>query len=294
MIAETQYKLTAADLELLLAVVRGGTLERAGERLSVNASTVFRSIQRIERGLAQKLFERTRSGYLPNETARILAGHAERLESEIEAVRSALQVTPDLVSGSVRITSTDTILHGLVAPALGELRAHHPLLSFDLHSGNEPANLNKRDADIAVRATKRPPDHLVGKHLGPIRVALFAPESSSIKTLQDATKSEVAWIAPDEALPEHPSVLWRKRHFPKLVPVYRVSSILTAAESVGLGLGVAVLPLFLALHRKDMKQISEVLDDCQTELWLLTHPESRHLRRVSTVFGHLAKNVVLR
>lgn len=294
MIAETQYKLTAADLELLLAVVRGGTLERAGERLSVNASTVFRSIQRIERGLAQKLFERTRSGYLPNETAQILAGHAERLESEIEAVRSALQVTPDLVSGSVRITSTDTILHGLVAPALGEIRAHHPLLSFDLHSGNEPANLNKRDADIAVRATKRPPDHLVGKHLGPIRVALFAPESSSIKTLQDATKSEVAWIAPDEALPEHPSVLWRKRHFPKLVPVYRVSSILTAAESVGLGLGVAVLPLFLALHRKDMKQISEVLDDCQTELWLLTHPESRHLRRVSTVFGHLAKSVVLR
>ena len=294
MIAPTQYKLSAADLELLLAVVRGGTLERAGERLAVNASTVFRSIQRIERGLDQKLFERTRSGYVPTETVRILAGHAERLESEIEAVRSALQVTPDQVSGSVRITSTDTILHGLIAPALGELRAHHPLLSFDLHSGNEPANLNKRDADIAVRATKRPPDHLVGKHLGPIRVALFAPKRSRIKTLQDATKPEVAWIAPDEALPEHPSVLWRKRLFPKLVPVYRVSSILTAAESVGLGLGVAVLPLFLASPRKDMKQISEVLDDCQTELWLLTHPESRHLRRVSTVFGYLAKNVVLR
>ena len=294
MIAPTQYKLSAADLELLLAVVRGGTLERAGERLSVNASTVFRSIQRIERGLDQKLFERTRSGYLPTETVRILAGHAERLESEIEAVRSALQVTPEQVSGSVRITSTDTILHGLIAPALGELRAHHPLLSFDLHSGNEPANLNKRDADIAVRATKRPPDHLVGKHLGPIRVALFAPKRSRIKTLQDATKPEVAWIAPDEALPEHPSVIWRKRQFPKLVPVYRVSSILTAAESVGLGLGVAVLPLFLASPRKDMKQISEVLDDCQTELWLLTHPESRHLRRVSSVFGHLAKSVVLR
>ena len=294
MIAPTQYKLSAADLELLLAVVRGGTLERAGERLSVNASTVFRSIQRIERGLDQKLFERTRSGYLPTETVRILAGHAERLESEIEAVRSALQVTPEQVSGSVRITSTDTILHGLIAPALGELRAHHPLLSFDLHSGNEPANLNKRDADIAVRATKRPPDHLVGKHLGPIRVALFAPKRSRIKTLQGATKPEVAWIAPDEALPEHPSVIWRKRQFPKLVPVYRVSSILTAAESVGLGLGVAVLPLFLASPRKDMKQISEVLDDCQTELWLLTHPESRHLRRVSSVFGHLAKSVVLR
>ena len=30
-----------------------------------------------------------------------------------------------------------------------------------------------------------------------------------------------------------------------------------------------------------------------TELWLLTHPESRHLRRIATVYGHLAETVQL-
>lgn len=291
--ANMQYKLTPSDLEILLAVVRSGSLAGAGERLAVNASTVFRSIQRIERALGQTLFERTRSGYLPTETAQLLAGHAERLEAELEAARSTVQVQPDQVSGAVRISSTDTLLHGLVLPALRPLAQTHPNLSFDLHIGNELVNLTKRDADIAVRATKRPPPHLVGKHLGPIHLALYACSNSGIRDMGDALSATVRWIAPDDALPDHMSVLWRKRHHPRITPVYRVSSLLTAAEATGMGLGVAVLPVFLAQQRTDVRQISEVLEECQTELWVLTHPESRHLRRVSTVFSHLVHSVAL-
>ena len=64
MIAPSQYRMSPGDLETTLALVRGGTLATAGERLGVDASTVFRSLQRIERGLGRPLFERTRSGYL--------------------------------------------------------------------------------------------------------------------------------------------------------------------------------------------------------------------------------------
>jgi DNA-binding transcriptional LysR family regulator len=157
--ASTQYKLAAADLEIVLALVRCGTLADSGERLGVDASTVFRSLQRIERGLGQALFERTRSGYQASELAQSLAEHGEQLEAALESARSAAQLRPDEVSGTVRITTTDTILHGLVAPALKELSALHPMLDFELHTGNELASLTRRDADIAVRATKRPPQH---------------------------------------------------------------------------------------------------------------------------------------
>lgn len=287
--ASTQYKLGAADLETVLALVRGGTLAGAGERLGVDASTVFRSLQRIERGLGQALFERSRSGYRAFELAQSLAEHAEQLELALDSARSAAQLRPDEVSGTVRVSTTDTILHGLVAPALKDLRALHPLLSFELHTGNELASLARRDADIAVRATKRPPQHLVGKHVGPIRVALFAAKKGPIKRYADVEAGKAPWVAPDDALPGHPSVVWRKRHFPKVVPSYRVNSILTVMELVGLGLGVGVVPLFLAKSHPNLTQLTEVLDECQTELWLLTHPESRHLRRVSAVYGHLAR-----
>ena len=293
MIAKSQYKLDAAGLEVILALVRTGNLAGAGERLGVDASTVFRAIRRIERGLGHRLFDRSRAGYRPSELAQVLAEHAEQMETRLEQARSAAQLTPEQVSGTVRITTTDTILHGLIAPALHTLATQHPLIAYELHAGNELTSLTRREADIAVRATRRPPQHLVGKHVGPIRLALYAGKTANIRRYEEVEAGKAAWIAPDDALPEHPSVLWRKRHHPKAVPRYRVNSILTVMELVAAGMGVGVLPLFLAQPRKGLIQLTDVLDECQTELWLLTHPESRHLRRVSTVFRHLSGQMAL-
>ena len=289
MLAKSQYTMTPTDLELTLALVRGGSLAAAGERLGVDASTVFRGLQRIERGLGRRLFERTRSGYLATELATQLAEHAEKMEVALEGARSSIEAAPAQVSGTVRITTTDTVLHGLVAPALRSLQKAHPLLVYELHTGNELASLTRRDADIAVRATKRPPQHLVGRQIGPIRVALYAAKRGSARKLEDVHAGQADWIAPDDALPEHPSVIWRKRRFPKAEPRFRVNSILSVLELVALGLGVGIVPLFLAEGRSDIVRLTEPLAECETDLWLLTHPESRHLRRVAAVYSHLAQ-----
>jgi DNA-binding transcriptional LysR family regulator len=291
-IATTQYKLSALDLDVVLALVRAGTLADAGERLGIDASTVFRTVQRIEKGLGQRLFERSRMGYLPSELALQLAEHGEQLEARLELARSATHTSAGQVAGAVRISTTDTFLHGLLAPALRDLQAVHPMLSYDLHAGNELANLSRHDADIALRATKKPPPNLVGRRVGAVRVALFGPRHGAGKSTL-ARADSATWIAPDEALPEHPSVLWRRKHYPRVVPAYRVGSILTVAELVGRGVGIGILPLFLARGRKDLVQLSEVLDEAQTELWLLTHPESRHLRRVAAVYTYLSSALVL-
>jgi DNA-binding transcriptional LysR family regulator len=296
MVAKPQYKLTAADLTLVLTLVRTATLAQAGERLGVDATTVFRSLQRIERGVGHSLFERTRSGYKAGCEAQSLAAQGELVEAAVAAARESVQGATQhgsmrgapQVAGTVRITTTDTILHALVAPALHRLRVPHPLLEFEIHTGNELTNLTRRDADIAVRATTRPPQHLVGKRVGSIQVALYT-KKGSVKAYDEALAAQWAWIAPDDALPEHPSVLWRKRHFPKVVPRWRVSSILTVAEGVAMGLGVGMLPLFLGETRRDLVRLTEPIDECTTELWLLTHPEAKRLRRVSTVYAHLAQ-----
>ena len=227
------------------------------------------------------------------ELAEQLSRHAEHMEAAVEAARSAAQSTPSQVAGSVRVTSTDSVLHAVVAPALRLLSREHPQLAFDLRTGNELASLTRRDADIAIRATKRPPQHVVGKRVGSIRVALYAPRRGQIRRLEDVDKHRPDWVAPDEALPEHPSVIWRRRHFPKVQPRYRVDSILTVLEFVALGLGVGVLPLFLAEGHVNLRAITESLDEAQTDLWLLMHPEGRHLRRVATVYGHLASQLRL-
>ena len=65
-----QYQIDHADLSLVLALVRGRSLARAAELLQVDVSTVFRAVRRLEAALGVALFEKSRRGYEPSETAR--------------------------------------------------------------------------------------------------------------------------------------------------------------------------------------------------------------------------------
>lgn len=287
-------RLEASDLAVVLALARGGSLARAGQALAVDASTVFRTAHRLEQRLGQRLFERSRQGWRPTEIGQALAAHAERIEAELDLARGVARSRGDAVAGTVRISTTDTLLQGLLLPALGALAAAHPRLQFELHAGNEPVSLTRRDADIALRATRQPPAHLVGRPLGVIRSAVYAarPAGGSLPPLPEL--ADCPWIAPEDALPDHPSVRWRRRHLPQVQPRYRMHSIGAVLDAISEGLGVGIVPLFLAArHAERLVAVSEPLAECDTRLWLLTHTESRHLRRISAVSEHLARSIAL-
>jgi DNA-binding transcriptional LysR family regulator len=291
-IARSQYALTAGDLALLLALVRGGTLAQAAQRLGADASTVFRQLQKLERSLGQRLFERTRAGYLPNEAMQSIAAHAERIEGELEAARGVLQRPTDEVTGLVRVSTTDSVLRGLLLPALATLATAHPALRLELRAANELVSLTRRDADIALRATPKPPEHLVGRHLGTIRfVACAGKAMPAAKRKRPLDQQD--WIAPDEAMPDHPSVRWRRKQLPRVAPRYLVDGISSVIDAVRSGLGVGVVPLFMVEAEPQLVALDEPLAGWQSELWLLAHPESRHLRRIAAVYQHLATTIRL-
>jgi DNA-binding transcriptional LysR family regulator len=290
-IAHPQYKLTTADLEVVLALVRGGTLAQAAQRSGTDPSTIFRALQRLEKRLGQRLFERTRKGYLPTDSASEVARHAERIESQLEEARAAAAGAAAQVSGRVRLTTTDSVLRGLVLPHLPSLARQHPLLQLELRATNELASLTRRDADLALRATPKPPEHLVGRSLGTIRFAVCGLRGKSgAKTLPF---DQLDWIAPDDAMPEHPSVRWRRKHRPKLAPRHLVDGIVGVVDAIKAGLGVGVIPLFMVQAEPQLKALSPPLQDCESSLWLLAHPESRHLRRIAVVYQHLADAIRL-
>ncbi len=197
-----QYEISHADLALVLALVRGRTLARAAGLLQVDVSTVFRSIRRLEAALGTALFEKNRRGYMPEQ--------AEHAELALAAARVALQQGQQVVSGTVRLTCTDAVLHSLLLPALARFMPHYPAITLELATSNAFANLSRRDADIALRLTNTPPEHLIGRCLGSADYVICGrPE----------------WISPDDSMPEHTSVIWRKQAFPAVVPRYRCSSM---------------------------------------------------------------------
>lgn len=293
MIATTQYQLTAADLEVLLALVRTGNLAEAGKRLGADTSTVFRGVQRIEKQLGQTLFTRSRKGYFASDLVLQVVAHAEKIEAELEAARAVSLGTQDEVSGLVRITTLDSVLYNVLMPHLAALGALHPRLQLELVATAQVASLTKRDADIAIRATSRPPGHLVGHHLGRAHFAIYG--ASSLFKGRRAPKSldEYDWIALDDALPEDPVIRWRKKHFPRVVPRYRVDSLVAVGEAVRAGLGIGAMSTYKARHDPALRALTPDLENCSADLWVLTHPDSRHLRRIAAVYSYIVQNIRL-
>jgi DNA-binding transcriptional LysR family regulator len=292
MTAKTQYALTAADLQTLLALVRGGTLAEAAARLGADASTVFRSVQRMEKHLGQRLFERSRQGYLPSQAVLDITRHAERIEAELEAARATALRPSEEVSGRVRVSTTDSVLRGLILPCLSALARQHPLLQLELRSSNELVSLSKRDADLALRATHQAPEHLIGRRLGTIRFVVCASKALPAAQRRRAL-DQLDWVAPDEAMPEHPSVRWRRKALPKVAPRHLVDGIVAVVDAIKAGLGVGVVPVFMLAAEPRLLTLGEPLAGCASELWLLAHPESRHLRRIATVYQHFADQIRL-
>ena len=288
--APAHYRLDYPDLSLILALVRGGSLARAARLLDVDVSTVFRSVRRLEAALGQPLFEKSRAGYLPTSLAQTLSEQAERAEQALEAARIGVEQGGEVVTGTVRLTCTDSVLQALLLPALARFMPAYPALVLELSTSNDFANLSRRDADIALRLTRTPPEHLVGRHLGDVVYRVCA----SPTYLPSANRDDLAsltWIAPDDFLPDHPTVAWRRQHLPGVMPAYRCNSMLSVAELARAGLGVAALPDFLIGRGQGLIPFGEPLEGYDTALWLLTRPDCRALRSVVTLFDELGRNL---
>jgi DNA-binding transcriptional LysR family regulator len=76
------------NLETLLWVVRLGSISAAAERLHLSQPAITRRIQELERDLQARLFERKGVGVAPTAIAQALVQNAERVLTEIAAMRS--------------------------------------------------------------------------------------------------------------------------------------------------------------------------------------------------------------
>lgn len=111
-----EQRLSWDDLRLVLAVAQAGSLAGAARRLGISHATVFRRLAAIEAELGVKLFERTRAGYAPTPAGEDAAAAAERIQDEVHGVERRVAGRDVRPSGTVRVTTTDTLLSGLLSP----------------------------------------------------------------------------------------------------------------------------------------------------------------------------------
>src|SRR3712207_2195402 len=103
------------DLRVFLAVHRRRSHAAASRELDVDPTTIGRRLGALERALGARLFDRTPSGLSPTEAGAALFTRAERIEAEVLASERELRGADARLSGTVRVTAGDWLIHYVLA-----------------------------------------------------------------------------------------------------------------------------------------------------------------------------------
>lgn len=122
-------------LRYFLAVAREGTITRAAERLFVTQPTLSKQLKELEDELGCRLFERGTRTVTLTEEGRILRARAEEILGLAERARAELAAR-EALGGELSIAAGECPAMRLVARAAKTLRAGHPAIRLNLHSGN--------------------------------------------------------------------------------------------------------------------------------------------------------------
>jgi DNA-binding transcriptional LysR family regulator len=279
------------DLQTFLAVARKGSVLAASRWLGVNHSTVLRRLGALEAAMGQRLFDRLPSGYVPTTEGQALVAQLADLPERIETAHRRLAGGDLAIEGEIRLTTTDTLSGSLLMPCLAAFRDAHPAVRLQLVLDNGFLNLTQREADVAVRGSNRPPENLVGRPVGRIRTALYASRDY-LPTLGDTPDpAQARWIGHDASLAGLDSAKWLRKHVAADRIALRVDNLVAMADAVAAGIGIGYLLCPLADERANLVRIGEPVASFDTTIWVLTHPDLRHVARIRALTDFLVERL---
>jgi DNA-binding transcriptional LysR family regulator len=264
----------------VLATRRAGTPVRAARQLSMAPSTVYRAIERLEREIGMPLFERTPAGWLPTEAGERVAQLAEATETEIAEAERFLLGRAKGFPGPVRVSASDGLAEGYLAPVLAKYVQQSDGGAIDLVVDNQFANLGHNAAHIAVRPHQKPGEGLVGRRAGKLAHALYCASPLLRKhgmpaSIPDLLRYRVCVLS--SRLAYHTAARWwtvglRKRATISLI----ANTEMGLAAAVAAGAGMGVLPCFLGDRLRGVQRVTTIPVGPPVDIWLVTHPALRN------------------
>lgn len=285
--APSASRLDWDDLRYVLAVARAGSLSGAARALSVRHSTMLRRIDAIEKKLQVRLFERLRDGYVPTDAGETMCGIAAQCEPLVSEAERRIVGGDTSLTGALHVTTGLVVAQSLLPDALAAFCRTYPDIEVEVQGTKERLDLSRREADIAIRMSSRIPDYLVGRKLGDIRFRAYASRNASFMKGKvpkprpvEKLLDELPWICFQRDMRDRVYDRWMHEHVPSSSVAVRVDHFPTSLAMLRTGIGVALLPEFMARKEQDVVALSPPIDALQTPLWILTHPDLRNTARI--------------
>lgn len=277
------------SLKVFLAIARRGSLSGAANDLVVNHSTIFRRLNAFEEEIGGKLFERINSNYELTGLGYELLDLAHNIENSFDGIERHIVGKDFRPKGVVKITAPNNIAYRYLPRYISNFNVKYPEIEIELLVSNQEFNMSNRQADIAVRATSSPPEHLIGRQVTTLRWSVFAGKKYKDKFGLPNDMEELinhSLIGATGSLCRLPAFIWVDKHFANQV-ITRCDDLTAMSYFVESGQGLAFLPDDQC--RPELIKLFGVQEIKPSNLWLLTHPDLRNVERIKLVMTYLTE-----
>lgn len=268
-----ETKLNWSDLQLFLAVARGGGLAAGARITGVSAPSLGRHMSELEFSYGETLFDRQPRGYELTAAGAVLFEEAIEVEERvlnIERRRDNRRATLP-----VHISAGTWTMHFLTQNFAD---IHSEETRFVLHASELPHNISRRETTIGIRNARPQEPALVARKTG--RVA-FAPYGIEAAPMDAAA----GWLS---TTVQTPSANWVRSHHGRDV-VMEVSNPRLLLDLALQGVGQAILPCFIGDSQGGLVRKGDVIKELTSDQWLVVHGEDRNQPQVRRTINAIAK-----
>jgi DNA-binding transcriptional LysR family regulator len=205
------------------------------------------------------------------------------METEALALDRDLSGRDTRLTGTVRVTASETLAFGMLSGEIAHFRKQHTGIQVELMVDNRVLDLSRREADVAFRATRPAEGDLFGRKIADIAWRFYAAPDylaaqGKPRTMRDLDKHQV--IRWGEATQPTKAAAWLAKNLATGESGYRTGSLVNQMLAAKAGIGLALLPIYLGSSEPGLTGVLPILTDLRTELWLVTHRSLKDTARV--------------
>jgi DNA-binding transcriptional LysR family regulator len=277
-----------------LAMIEQGSLLAAARQLGVSQPTLGRHVAELERQLGTVLFERTGRGLVATSAARSIADQARAMADNAEAIGRKLTGQSKQLSGSVRITASETVATYLLPPLIARFREREAGIAIDIVASDAVSNLLRREADIAVRMVRPTQTSLVARRVGEVRIGAYARKDYLRRRgvpgkPGDMSHHDLIGLDRDDSIIRAFASFGHRIERDSFMIRSDDHAVLWQALCAGLGVGFAAT--WLADREPSLERVLRDLPMPTLPVWLTVHREIRSSARIRALYDFLAEGI---
>jgi DNA-binding transcriptional LysR family regulator len=278
-----------SDLQVFLAIARQGTLGAAARKLGQSQPTMGRRLKALEGAVGQKLFQRTRDGFVLTDEGAAVLSHAEQIEEEALAFERRLRGHDQGLDGTLRLSCSDWFGLHVLTPVIAEFAELQPRVVVELLTDARLYSLARREADLVFRIQPFDEPDVVARRLTHIRYAAYLKTGIALPEAGDGVGTDL--ITMDTAFGGMPDAVWLSRVLPGARIAMRSNNRDVQARLCALGRGVAVLPRPLGDAISGIERIDLGEDPPGRDTFVGYHRDLRRLARLRALLDLVVERI---